>query len=389
MLHELRFADAATGGAKAAALGTMLRAGLPVPDGFVLTFDEYGTAHTGPYPNALRDEVERAYARLGCPVVAVRSSASGEDSEHASAAGTYESVLGVRGVDALAAAIHRCWDSLHSPRAVAYQQAADREPSAERPAMAVIVQRMVDADASGVLFTPAKLGGMTLIESSWGLGPSVAEGRVTPDRFHVGGDGAIQMHLGDKRTRLDMSDQQLVSRDVDDPHRGAPTLDDEQMWKLVRLGAEIAELLGGPQDIEWAIAGARSWIVQARPVTVAPPASFNPTDAPTPVLTGAAASTGSATGTARIVRGPQDFSRVTRGDILVCPSTDPSWTPLLGIAGGVVTERGGSLAHAAIVARELGIPAVLGVTNATSLLTDGSIITIDGDLGTVVEHQPT
>lgn len=389
MLQELRFADAAASGAKAAALGAMLRAGLPVPDGFVVPFDEYRAVGTGQFPHSLRHELERAYADLGRPVVAVRSSASGEDTEHASAAGAHESVLGVSGVDTLVAAIHRCWGSLHSARAVAYRPANDRGHSAERPAMAVIVQRMVDADASGVMFTPAKPGGMTLIESSWGLGPSVAEGRVTPDSFRVNGDGAIQMRLGDKSSRLDMSDQRLVTRNVDEPHRGAPTLDDEQVSNLVRRGAQITELLGGPQDIEWAIAGASIWIVQARPVTVEPSAPFEPANARATGLTGVAASTGIATGTARVIRGPQDFSRVKRGDILICPSTNPSWTPLLQVAAGVVTERGGMLAHAAIVARERGIPAVLGVADATTLLADGSTITIDGTHGTVTPRDAT
>ncbi|WP_166996985.1 PEP/pyruvate-binding domain-containing protein [Paramicrobacterium fandaimingii] len=387
MLQELRRADVTTSGAKAAALGTMLRAGLPVPDGFVLPFGTERSVTGGDLPDELHTELERAYTLLDHPVVAVRSSASGEDRAHMSAAGVHASILGVDGIEPLIAAIRDCWDSLNSDRALAYREAAGA--SATHSEMSVIVQSVVDADVSGVMFTGASSGEATLIESSWGLGPSIVDGRVIPDTYRNEPDGTIHHKLGSKGSRLDASGGSLTSRVVHEPQRSARSLDDEQVSTLVRLGAEIGVLLGGAQDIEWAVADEKIWILQARPVTAAVPSYAESPERRTATLTGAAASTGKACGAARIVRGPQDFSRVARGDILVCPSTDPSWTPLLGIAGGVVTERGGSLAHAATVARELGIPAVLGVTNATSRLTDGSIITIDGDLGTVVEHQPT
>ena len=144
-------------------------------------------------------------------------------------------------------------------------------------------------------------------------------------------------------------------------------------------------MLGGAQDIEWAIADGGIWILQARPVTAAPPAPspFGASIGAADTLAGTPGSHGTATGRARIVRGPGDFTRVQPGDILVCPYTDPAWTPLLRIAAGVVTETGGVLSHAAIVARERRIPAVLGVRSATARLHDGTTITIDGTTGTV------
>lgn len=144
-------------------------------------------------------------------------------------------------------------------------------------------------------------------------------------------------------------------------------------------------MLGGAQDIEWAIADGKIWILQARPVTAAPPPpSLAEALATSPAaLTGTPGSHGSVTGTAWIVRGPGDFSRVHRGDILVCPYTDPAWTPLLRIVAGVVTETGGILSHAAIIAREHRIPAVLGAPNATTRIHDGITITVDGTTGTV------
>src|SRR5690606_19819561 len=156
--------------------------------------------------------------------------------------------------------------------------------------------------------------------------------------------------------------------------------------RLAGLGRQVAAVFGGAQDIEWAIADRQMWLLQSRPVTAVPPpppsgGAFSTVSAA--AMAGTPGSQGIATGTARIVRGPRDFGRVRPGDILVCPYTDPAWTPLLRIAAGVVTETGGVLAHAAIVAREYGIPAVLGVRGAMDGLRDGALITVDGNAGTV------
>lgn len=391
MLCDLRSASVATAGAKAAALGTMLRAGLPVPEGFVLSTAAEHPAEE-PISEEQRRDVEQAYARMGSPVVAVRSSASSEDSAHESEAGAYESILGVTGMDALLAAIQRCRLSLHSERArasrqqgIASRQAAGADGTTEHPTMPVIVQRMVHAEASGVLFTPATRDGAALIESSWGLGPSVVEGRVVPDRFRIDGDGTFHRRLGSTESRVDLRNGALVTRAVDETHRRASTLTDEQVARIARLGTEIADLFGGPQDVEWALDGETLWALQARPITAALPVTDRAGETYASDLTGVGGSSGRATGPARVVLGPADFSRVMPGDIIVCPSTDPSWTPLLQRTAGVVTERGGMLAHAAIVAREQGIPAVLGVADATTRVTDGAALTIDGHLGTVTE----
>lgn len=166
--------------------------------------------------------------------------------------------------------------------------------------------------------------------------------------------------------------------------RSAAALDDVTAIRLAGLGRRIATVFGGPQDIEWAVADGRIWIVQARPVTAALPLfSGAPTGAPTGALAGTPGSRGTATGAARIVRGPADFARVRPGDILVCPFTDPAWTPLLRVVAGVVTETGGVLSHAAIVAREQSIPAILGIRDATRDIHDGALITIDGSTGLV------
>ncbi|MEV4008967.1 PEP/pyruvate-binding domain-containing protein [Nonomuraea angiospora] len=399
MIVPLMEAAAETCGGKAGALGTLLRAGLPVPDGFVVSYAAYRAAvrdldlGEADDPGAMRPAIEarpvhaslidalgRALDELGDPPVAVRSSAANEDTGHASAAGQHESFLAVRGVGEVADAVRACWASLYSPRAIDYRR--DDRPS-DDPAMAVIVQRHLDAEVSGVMFTPADPHGTTEIEASWGLGPSIVGGTVTPDAYRVAEDGSVTRTIADKRTRLDRHGTQLVVRDVPAPARDRPAIGDATATRLAKLGGEIAAVLGGPQDIEWAIVGGHTWILQARPVTAAPPPPSGASAAPAGALTGTPGSRGSATGTARIVRGPGDFARVHPGDILVCPFTDPAWTPLLRIAAGVVTETGGVLSHAAIVARELGIPAVLGVPDATGRLHDDTVITVDGSTGAV------
>ncbi|WP_433176261.1 PEP/pyruvate-binding domain-containing protein [Actinoallomurus sp. CA-150999] len=413
MIVPLMEAAADTCGGKAGALGVLLRAGLPVPDGFVVPFAAYldaaGDLGLGRFAGELSvgrfagesadldaarqaiqarplhatviDALGRALDGLGDPPVAVRSSAANEDTGQGSAAGQYESFLAVHGVGEVADAVRACWASLLSPRALGYRDASGRD---DQPlAMAVIVQRQLDAEVSGVMFTPAGPNDATEIEASWGLGPSIVGGTVTPDAYRVAEDGSITRTVADKRTRLDRHGTRLVVRDVPAHARHQPTIDDATATRLAALGKEIAAVLGGPQDIEWAIADGRTWVLQARPVTAAPPPPPSPSGASPAALTGTPGSHGTVTGSARIVRGPGDFARVRPGDILVCPFTDPAWTPLLRIAAGVVTETGGVLSHAAIVARERAIPAVLGIPNATSRLPDDAIITIDGTAGTV------
>ncbi|MEU4512349.1 PEP/pyruvate-binding domain-containing protein [Nonomuraea wenchangensis] len=411
MIVPLRSAAAGTCGGKAGALGALLRAGLPVPDGFVVPFAAYRAAvrDLDPGPGrrraieavdvqaALIDALGHALGELGDPPVAVRSSAAHEDTGQASAAGQHDSFLAVRGTGAVADAVRACWASLLTPRALDYHRDA-----AGDLAMAVLVQRHLDAEVSGVMFTPADPHDAVRIEASWGLGPSVVGGTVTPDAYRVAGDGTVTRALGHKRTRLDRRGDRLVTSDVPTGARDQAVIDDATAGLLAELGRQIAALRGGPQDIEWAIADGRPWILQARPVTATPPAWPAPA-AHTPAtltgtpgshgapatLTGTPGSHGAATGTARIIRGPRDFARARPGDIIVCPFTDPAWTPLLRIAAGVVTETGGVLSHAAIVAREHGIPAVLGVPDATSRLHDDSTITIDGTNGTVTDRKET
>ncbi|ALJ19605.1 PEP/pyruvate-binding domain-containing protein [Microbacterium sp. No. 7] len=388
MVMTLRDATADACGGKAAALAVLLREGLPVPDGFVVPFAAHRIARDDarlPVPHALRDALAQHLALLGDPPVAVRSSAANEDTAGGSAAGQYESVLAVRGVPAVAEAIRVCWASSSSARVAEYRRRPEGDAADGDQDMAVIVQRLVDADVSGVMFTPAQPGDGTRIEASWGLGLGVVGGTVTPDAYEVASDGGIRRTIARKTTRLDRDGLGVAVRDVPAEQQERPALDDAVAATLAILGRRIAALFERPQDVEWAIADGKVWILQARPITAAVP--LRPLQAPAAgaaSLIGTPGAHGTVTGIARVLHGPSDFPRVQPGDVAICPCTDPAWTPLFRIAAAVVTETGGVLSHAAIVAREHGIPAVLGVPHATVRIQDGIRITVNGTEGTVM-----
>lgn len=388
MLTTLSEATWADSGGKAATLGVLLREGLPVPDGFVVPSSIQSTS-TGA-GRSLRDAVARGLARMGDPVVAVRSSATNEDSAGASAAGQYESVIGVRGADDVCQAVATCWASARAARVDDYwARSGDASPQAS--GMSVLVQPVIEADVSGVMFTPQHVGEPTRIEASWGLGLAVVGGTVAPDAYEVAPDGIVGFSVGSKKTRVDLDHERsgVVTSVVIPGKRSARTLDDTTTTALADLGGRIASALGGPQDVEWAVADGTVWILQARPITAPLPASkVRDSSAQVGVLSGTPGSHGTVTAAARVVRGPSDFPTVRSGDIVVCPYTDPAWTPLFGVAAGVVTETGGVLSHAAIVAREYGIPAVLGIDGATTRIENDARITLDGTAGTVNVLRP-
>lgn len=403
---ELTDANPSTAGGKAAPLAELARAGYPVPRGFVVPVPAYraaaaalGLTELSPerhdearsrilrsrLPDSVVNDVARALHRLtdGEPTdyMAVRSSSTAEDAPRASSAGQHDSVLAVHGVDQVCRAILTCWASLWTERAAAYRARHGSEAPAE---MAVLVQRFVDAEVSGVMFT----GPTSVIEAARGIGEGLVSGRVTPDSWRVDGTGIIDHRTGLGRERTDRHRDRMVTRPTTPAEREA-CLTDRDVLRLHALGADVSATLGGPRDIEWAITQDTVWILQARPVTAVVPAAATPTTDPAAsaanesTLFGEAASPGIATGPVRLVRGPSDFATVQRGDVLVCQHTDPAWTPLFTIASAVVTELGGVLSHAAIVAREVGIPAVLAVPRATELLASSSMVTVDGDSGRI------
>jgi pyruvate,water dikinase len=361
-------------GGKAHALAVLLRAGLPVPDGFVVI------------DPADAEAVVEQLGRLRGPAVAVRSSGLAEDRAAASFAGQLDTVLGIAGRDEVLTAIRRCTASAGTDRVRGYRAHLGLDDEA---AVAVVVQNFVAADRAGVLFTrdPRTGADTVVINASWGLGESVVSGAVVPDEVVVTAPAhTLRVAVGAKQTRLDLRADGLVRTRVPATDRNRCCLTPHEVHRLVALGRRCENLFNRPQDVEWAIDSERIWLLQSRPITaLGPPAHTDGPPAAPPLVTGVPSSPGRATGPARLVRSVDDFARIRRGDVLVCRTTDPAWTPLFRLAAAVVTETGGVLSHAAILAREFAIPAVVAADHAMTDLTDGTPVTVDGTAGTITE----
>lgn len=405
--------DAPTVGGKGANLGELVRAGFPVPPGFVLPAQAYLRAvheaglgdelaapvvgddleeleavaqrrqqrvGTMPLPADLRDAVLEGYRRLGAGPVAVRSSATGEDSADASFAGVNRTVVGVEGEADLLQAVRDCWSSAFSPRALAYR--AHRALAAE-PAVAVVVQRMVDAECAGVAFTADPATGDTsvlVIEAAFGLGEVVVGGQLTPDRYLLDKDGPRlrEIRIGHKTHRI-VTEPGVgpVRVELDADEAGHRVLTDEQVLELARLVLAVERHYGTPQDVEWTLADGQLQLVQTRPITTLTPAADHP------VVTGLAAAPGRVVGQVRVVDTPARAKQLQAGEVLVAPMTTPDWLPVMRRAAALVTDGGSVTCHAAIVGRELGLPTVVGTGCATRVLHTGQLVTVDGARGTI------
>ena len=271
---EIAAEDLQAVGGKGLNLGLMWRAGFPVPGGFCLTSDAFREARPANgsepgrlAPQLLRD-LEAAYVQLGADLVAVRSSASAEDGAATSFAGQQETILGVAGAQPLADAVIRCWESWDSDRSRAYRE--KQQIATNGHGMAVVVQQLVPAEISGVLFTRDPLdstGRQMLVEAAWGLGELVVSGRLTPDRFHVDRDTGVagEQQIQSKPIRLTATGVEPVPAEL----QNAPSLNADQLQELTALGRQVEEFYGGPRDVEWAWGEGRLWLLQARPVTTA------------------------------------------------------------------------------------------------------------------------
>jgi pyruvate, water dikinase len=369
----------------------------------------------------LREQIAAGYRALerkcgNGVAVAVRSSATAEDLPSASFAGQHESFLNVRGEDDLFEACRRCSASIFTDRAIVYR--IDNGFDHFKVALSVGVMKMVRADlaASGVIFTLDTESGfrdVVFITGSYGLGENIVQGKVDPDEFYVhkptfvqGYRAVLSRSLGRKQIRLI-----YASGRGDASTRNVPTspsdrqrfcISDAEVLELadyaMRIEAHYSEKAGRPMpmDIEWAKDGedGRLYIVQARPETVTSqrePGSFETyaLKATGPVLvTGRAVGEKIASGVVRVVEGPGDLAAFQAGEVLVAEATSPDWEPVMKRAAAIVTARGGRTCHAAIVARELGVPAVVGATDALAVLRTGTVVTVccaDGEIGNVYE----
>jgi pyruvate,water dikinase len=453
-LEDIGSDDLESVGGKGASLGELTGADLPVPSGFVVSADTYRSfiERTGideelfeavdidpddssalaeaeqtaedliletELPDDIADEIIESYDDLedGEAFVAVRSSATAEDLPDASFAGQQETFLNITREDLLDRVKH-CWASLFTKRAIYYRE--EQGFDHDRVDIAVVVQRMVDAEKSGVMFTshPSTGDDQIIIEAAWGLGEAVVSGSVSPDNYVVDPSTAetTDITVADKKVMHIKSETgDTVEREVPDDKRNARVLTGDEISRLVELGTRVENHYGDPQDVEWAIVNSEVFMLQSRPITTiqdqtsgmesgreTTTSTAEATDGSgldqeerergqkgdnndDVILKGLGASPGTASGPVRIVKKLDQLDKVSEGDIIITEMTTPDMVPAMKRAAGIVTDEGGMTSHAAIVSRELGVPAVVGSGGATTQLGDEQDITIDGEKGTIQE----
>ncbi len=366
-----------------------------------------------PLPSELEQAVKSAYTQLERKsgpelAVAVRSSATAEDLPDASFAGQQETFLNVRGVDAVLDKIKAVFASLYNDRAIAYRVHHGFDHSAV--SLSAGIQQMVRSDigTSGVMFTLDTESGfrdVVFITASYGLGETVVQGAVNPDEFYVykaalaaGRPAVLRRNRGGKALQMTYADDHgggVRTQAVAEHQRRQFCISDQEAQQLAEQAVSIEQHYGRPMDIEWAKDGnsGELYIVQARPETVKSRAGssreryrlLQRSDA---ITEGRSIGQRIGSGTAKVIASIADMNQVEAGDVLVTDMTDPDWEPVMKRAAAIVTNRGGRTCHAAIIARELGIPAVVGCGNATELITHGSPVTVscaEGDTGTVYD----
>lgn len=440
--------DIASVGGKNASLGEMTQAlvpkGVRVPGGFAITSHAYRTfldfnglvprleaalkafaqgtpldvtgrtireaIASGAFPPALRDAIADAYAKLcgtqGDADVAVRSSATAEDLPDASFAGQQESFLNVCGLEAVLETTRLCFASLFTDRAIVYR--THHGFAHMDVALSVAVQHMVRSDrgASGVAFTIDTESGfpnVIIVNAAWGLGENVVKGVVDPDEYRVFKPlvertelrPILSKRLGAKEVKMVYGGDgaRTVNVETSEDERQRMVLSDDQLLELSRFCKIIEDHYQRPMDIEWAIDGedGRVFIVQARSETVQSRTdtsefkTFKVQGGGTPILRGIAIGNTVASGKAQILTSMDEADTFVDGNILVASMTDPDWVPLMKRSSGIITDHGGRTSHAAIVSRELGIAAIVGTGNATSVLTNDQDVTmsVDGQEGSV------
>jgi len=368
-----------------------------------------------PLTATLEQEIREAFAALsnGNPdiAVAVRSSATAEDLPDASFAGQQETFLNIRGIDNVLIAIKEVFASLYNDRAIAYRVHQGFEHSVV--ALSAGVQRMVRSEtgAAGVMFTLDTESGfrdVVFITASYGLGEMVVQGAVNPDEFYLskpllnaGKHSVLRRNLGSKHQKMIYGEEgaagkSVVVVDVEKPERQQFALNDHELHELAKQALIIEQHYGSPMDIEWAKDGddGQIYIVQARPETVKSRQNVCTMERyllkqrGTVICEGRSIGQRIGSGKVRVVTSIKEMDKVQDGDVLVSDMTDPDWEPVMKRAAAIVTNRGGRTCHAAIIARELGVPAIVGCGNATEVLTDGQEVTVscaEGDTGFIYE----
>jgi len=426
---ELSKGNVDIAGGKGANLGEMTQAGLPVPPGFTVTTPAYRrfTEATGildqikeligdldvddnaallkaaedakaiveaaKMPKDVADLIAGAYKTL-CEqegeqlYVAVRSSATAEDTAEASFAGMNETFLNVYGEKDVLEAVKKCWASLYGARVIFYRVKRGFESWGME--MGVVVQKMADADKAGVAFTQNPATGAPnelIIEAAFGLADPVVAGEVSPDYYLIEKDtlSILDQQIKYKKFKRVRRDGKTVDIELSEEDGTLQVLNEKEIKAVAKVCRDIHNHYGSGQDIEWAIENDKVYIVQSRPITTGvAEAMGDVTEGQAEVLLrGLGAAPGRASGEVRILRTVQDGVNLHEGDILVTVMTAPDWVPLMRKASAIVTDQGGMTCHAAIVSRELGIPAIVGTDGATTTLKEGALVTVDGSTGDI------
>ena len=430
--NEVTKGDVPLVGGKGANLGEMTNAGIPVPPGFIVTADAYfdflrqtkiidrirellepvdaddskqlqqvaaqvrQLISNAAMPPEIAEQIEQAYIKMDRGLVAVRSSATAEDLPEASFAGQQRTFLNVQGEKEVVVAVQGCWASLFEARAIFYrvQQGFDHF----KVGIAVPVQRMVQSETSGVMFTvePTTSNREKItIEAVLGLGETIVSGDVTPDHYTVSKDGMKILDKEIKRQEWKLIKKEGITGkednikvDLTPEEQAKQKISDDDIIFLAEIGKRLEDHYQFPQDIEWAEEKGEIFIVQTRPVTTIREAAEVTREITAPVLlSGSPASPGIASGPVKTVTDPSQIDKVEEGDVLVAEMTTPDFVPAMKRAVAIVTDRGGRTAHAAIVSRELGIPCIVGTGEAMDTLKDGQIITVDGSSGNVYDGK--
>lgn len=432
--------DIPIAGGKGANLGEMIAAGFPVPNGFVVTSHAYFSfldqtglrdkikhlfegldvnkseqlfavskgvekliIHT-PMPKDIEEAILASYKDIkkefAAKLVAVRSSATAEDLPDASFAGQQETYLNIEGEEELLVAVQKAWASLFTPRAIFYR--TEKKFDHFKVGICIVVQKMVQSEVSGVMFTinPVNNDKNTMIiEAVLGLGEMIVQGKVTPDHFEVDKKTVSLTNkiIAVQTVAMVKKGKENIEKQIPASQGSKQKFSDSMVLKLAEIGKQLEHHYFFPQDSEWAYDGKKLYIVQTRPITTIaavdkkedhPKFTEQSVHSLPKIVEGAPASPGIAGGPAIIVKNVKDVGKVKQGDVLLAPMTNPDYVPAMRKAAAIVTDLGGRTSHAAIVSRELGIPAVVGTGDATKKIKAGTVITVDGAAGIVYKGAP-
>ena len=432
-VNELRVDDIPYVGGKGANLGELTSAGFPVPGAFVLTTVAYdyflekskilqsiekelknidktsdqsladaskrirALFETYDIPDDLKKEIISSY-RILVPrgkksFVAVRSSATAEDLPGASFAGQQETYLNVKDEEDLLDKVRKCWSSLFTARAISYREKQGFAHTTVK--LAVVIQKMVNSEVSGIMFTVDPHSGAKniIIEAGYGLGEAIVGGEVTPDTYEIDKSKMVitKRRISSQKWKyIRGPDGGCVKEDIPNGEDKKQKIEDRRILEIAEIGRQVEIHYQGPMDMEWCLEDGKVYLVQARPITAVGNSGGNGDGVAIGedlLLTGLGASPGFATGTVRVYDESMSLDVVKDGDVLVTKMTMPDMVPAMSRSVAIVTDEGGMTCHAAIISRELGTPCVVGTGSATATLKDGDIITVDGTTGSVYRGE--